>query len=100
MKIKFINFNGIKQYARVMYNDVKDSDKYKIEVAYNGKDIKTLLEYLFKLEKENKKQKEILDKIKEIFKDYGAKEDIVKISMYRITGEEVYTILELLEEIE
>lgn len=42
----------------------------------------------------------VLDKIKEIFKDYGVKENIVCYSMYRITGEEVYTILELLEEIE
>ena len=46
------------------------------------------------------KQKEVLDKIKEIFKDYGVKEDIVTYSNYNITGEEVYTILELLEEIE
>lgn len=46
------------------------------------------------------KYKEVLDKIKEIFKDYGVKEDIVTYSMYQITGEEVYTILELLEKIE
>lgn len=52
------------------------------------------------LEKQLNKQKEVLDKIKEIFKDYGVKEDIVTYSMYQITGEEVYTILELLEEIE
>jgi hypothetical protein len=51
MKVEFINFNGIKEYARVMYNDVKDADKYRIDVAYNGKDIKALLEYLFELEK-------------------------------------------------
>jgi len=50
MEVKFINFNGIKEYARVMYNDVEDSDKYEIEVAYNGKDIKDLLDYLFNLE--------------------------------------------------
>ena len=48
----------------------------------------------------NIKYKEVLDKIKEIFKDYGDKEDIVGYSMYNITGEEVYIILELLEEIE
>lgn len=67
MKIDFINYNGIEQYARVMYNDVKDSDKYKVEVAYNGKDIKALLEYLFELEQKNKQLK---DKIKKL-KDYG-----------------------------
>jgi len=57
-------------------------------------------EYVKELKEENKKQKEVLDKIKEIFKDYGVKEDIVTYSMYQITGEEVYTILELLEEID
>lgn len=46
------------------------------------------------------KFKEVLDKIKEIFKDYGVKEDIVTYSNYNITGEEVYTILELLEKID
>lgn len=61
---------------------------------------KSKLQLIGEIAKENKKQKEVLNKLKEIFKDYGAKEDIVNISMYRITGEEVYTILELLEEIE
>ena len=50
MEVKFVKYNGIKGYSRVMYNDVKDADKYKIEVAYDGKDIKALLEYLFELE--------------------------------------------------
>ena len=49
-EIKFVKFNEIKEYARVMYNDVKDADKYKIEVVYNGRDVKELLEYLFELE--------------------------------------------------
>ena len=50
MNIKFVEYNGIKGYSRVMYNDVKDSDKYYIEIVYSGKDIKALLEYLFSLE--------------------------------------------------
>lgn len=62
MNIKFINYNGIKEYARVMYNDVKDADKYKIEVAYNGKDVKDLLEYLFKLESKIDKAIEYIEK--------------------------------------
>ena len=57
MNIKFIEYDGIKGYSRVMYNDVKDVDKYKIEVWYDGKDIKALLEYLF--EQENKIDKAI-----------------------------------------
>ena len=63
MNIIFINYNVIKGYARVMYNDVKDADKYKIEVAYNGKDVKDLLEYLFKLESKIDKANELLEEI-------------------------------------
>lgn len=101
MEIKFINFNGIEQYARVMYNDVKDSDKYKIEVAYSGKDIKALLEYLFKLEEENNKQKEVIDKIKKELEEpdiYGVDEDGYDDAYY----DKIYVrrIEELLEEIE
>lgn len=55
MNIKFIEYDGIKGYSRVMYNDVKDADKYNIEVAYNGKDIKALLEYLFEQEEKIEK---------------------------------------------
>lgn len=50
MNIKFIEYDGIKGYSRVMYNDVKDADKYRIDVTYDGKDIKALLEYLFEQE--------------------------------------------------
>lgn len=63
--IKFINFNGIQEYARVMYNDVKDADKYRIDVAYNGRDIKDLLEYLFNLEQEIERLKIIEEKYKD-----------------------------------
>ena len=52
MNIKFIEYEGIKGYTRVMYNDVKDADKENcfVDVAYSGKDIKAVLEYLFSLE--------------------------------------------------
>lgn len=62
MNIKFIEYNGIKGYSRIMYNDVKDADKYKIEVAYNGKDIKALLEYLFEQEQKIDKAIEYINK--------------------------------------
>jgi hypothetical protein len=55
---------------------------------------------IYCLQKENNKQKEVLDKIKEIFKDYGDKEDISGITMYYISGESLIHILELLEEID
>ena len=63
MNIEFVKYNGIKDYAKIMYNDVKKaSEDVKIEVCYDGKDIKALLEYLFMLEKQIENQAEITRK--------------------------------------
>ena len=78
-EVNFINFNGIEQYARVMYNDVKDSDKYRIEVAYNEKDIKALLEYLFSLEERIDKAIEYVDHLKANAPDEIVLDKILKI---------------------
>ena len=72
----------------------------QISKVFDGRIATKMKNIYLKKDKQLNKQKEVLDKIKEIFKDYGDKEDIVTYSMYQITGEEVYTILELLEEIE
>lgn len=63
--LKFIEFNGIEGYARVMYNDVKDADKYRIDVTYNGRDVKDLLEYLFKLEQQLEQKDNIINEVSE-----------------------------------
>ena len=68
-EIKFIKFNGIKEYARVMYNDVKDADKYKIDVAYNGRDVKHLLEYLFDIESQLQQKENIIEKVREYIEE-------------------------------
>ena len=68
-EIKFVEFNGIKEYARVMYNDVKDADKYRIEVAYNGRDVKDLLEYLFELEQKLQQKENIIKEVREYLKE-------------------------------
>ena len=65
MSIKIIEYNGISGYARVMYDDVKEADKYHTEVAYDGKDVKALLEYLFELEQEIERLKGLCDKYEE-----------------------------------
>ena len=58
-----------------MYNDVKDADKYKIEVTYDGKDIKALLEYLFELEERINKAIEYTKQIDDWdIKDFRRKE--------------------------
>ena len=64
-EVKFVEFNGIKEYARVIYNDVKDADKYRIEVAYNGRDVKDLLEYLFELEQKLQQKENIIKEVRE-----------------------------------
>ena len=52
-------------------------------------------EDLNKLALERNTYKIIIDKIKEIFKDYGNKEDISKITMYYILGESLIHILSI-----
>ena len=63
MSIKIIEYNGISGYARVMYDDVKEADKYHTEVAYDGKDVKALLEYLFELEQEIERLNNIINEL-------------------------------------
>ena len=78
-EIKFIKFNGIKEYARVMYNDVKDADKYRIDVAYNGRDVKDLLEYLFELEEEIERLNKSLEEQRHFYLEkLEEKENIIK----------------------
>lgn len=72
MKINFVKYDGISGYARVMYNDVKDSDINRIEVAYSGKDIKALLEYLFSLEEKINKAIEYIKEHIRIDEEYPA----------------------------
>lgn len=89
----------------------EDNDKlgyYKLQDDY------TKQSFYIWLDKEERKQydyedflldeldkyKNVIDKIKEIFKDYGDSENIVGYSMYNITGEDLLIIKELLEEVE
>ena len=76
MNIKFIEYDGISGYARVMYNDVKEADKYHTEVTYEGKDIKALLEYLFELEGEHEVSQMYLNNIIKAIEIYENKETV------------------------
>ena len=100
-EIKFVEFNGIKEYARVMYNDVKDADKHRIDVAYNGKDIKDLLEYLFEIETLLQQKENIIKEVrkwanKTIFY-FDFEEEITKHAfdlLYTKQGKELLEILD------
>lgn len=49
------------------------------------------------LEKENKRLNNIIKEVREIFKYYGNKEDIVGYAYYSITGESLLELLEILD---
>ena len=51
----------------------------------------------FQLYAENEMLHSIIKEVREIFKDYGEKEDIVGYTMYNITGEMLLKLLEILD---
>lgn len=55
-------------------------------------------EEIRKLKDQLQQKENIIKEVREIFKDYGEKEDIVGYSMYNITGEMLLKLLEILEE--
>lgn len=69
MEIKIINFNGVREYIDVMYYDTKAIEKgYQVQLAYDGYDIKRVIEYFYKVEQERDKYKSIVDELKEEIK--------------------------------
>lgn len=61
MKIKFTEYNGIEGYIELMKHDVEplnDPECTRLDLCYNGKDIKAVLDYITNLQQ----TKEILDK--------------------------------------
>ena len=65
----------------------KDASLEISNMAHIIEDLQTQLQ-----QKEN-----IIKEVREIFKDYGDKEDIVGYTMYNITGEMLITLLEILD---
>ena len=51
------------------------------------------------LKQENEWLHHIIKEVREIFKDYGVKEDIVGYSNYTISGEMLYKLLEILNKV-
>lgn len=60
---------------------------------------KTTFETWQKDIKENEQLHSIIKEAREIFKYYGAKEDIVGYSNYTITGEDLLNLLEILDKV-
>lgn len=61
-------------------------------------DINAVIEAHNILVDENAELKNIIKEVREIFKDYGEKEDIVGYTMYNITGEMLIKLLEILDD--
>ena len=60
--IKFIEYNGIEGYIDLMKHDVEplnNPECKEIELYYNGKDIKAVLDYITNLQEENNSLKQM-----------------------------------------
>ena len=71
-EIKFIEYNGIKGYIELMKHDVEplnNPECKSIELYYNGKDIKAVLDYITNLQEEIKILKEDRERLLSIIDD-------------------------------
>ena len=65
-EIKFIEYNGIEGYIELMKHDVEplnNPDCKKIELYYNGKDIKALLDYITNLQNQLEEKTYLYNKL-------------------------------------
>lgn len=63
-EIEFIEYNGIEGYIELMKHDIEplnNPECKKIELYYDGKDIKALLDYITNLQVENERLKQKLN---------------------------------------
>ena len=76
-------------------SDVRPFEEYKEMIKDMGKE--EMIRGLYDLSARVTKQENIIKEVREIFKDYGEKEDIVGYTMYNITGEMLIKLLEILD---
>lgn len=98
MEIKIINFNGVRQYIDVMYNDVKNVEKgYKIMVSYNGYDIKRVIDYFYKIEQEKQQLTDRINKAIEYIENNAYSSVSTMKVILHLECDEVYDLLEILK---
>lgn len=69
MKITFNEYNGIEGYIELMKHDVEslnDPECIRLDLCYNGKDIKAVLDYITNLQQRISKAIEYIEKNKQI----------------------------------
>lgn len=68
-----------------------------IGLTFPDKEEIELIDYVEELKDQLQQKENIIKEVREIFKDYGDKEDIVGYTMYNITGEMLIALLEILD---
>lgn len=87
-----LNEKQLSNEKEILTNIEKDK-----EIERLTKQNKALNEMYELTKKEYIRLNNIIKEVREIFKDYGEKEDIVGYSMYNITGEMLLKLLEILD---
>ena len=75
----------------------EEEDLKYLQTEYEENIITELIKKVEELQNQLQQKENIIKEVREIFKDYGDKEDIVGYTMYNITGEMLITLLEILE---
>ena len=92
-----VNYNDYKRILEENMRLIPENHKLKEEVERLTKQNKALNEMYELTKKEYIRLNNIIKEVREIFKDYGEKEDIVGYTMYNITGEMLIKLLEILD---
>lgn len=103
------NFYSLEELKRAKecYEDYQDGEEVYYFVGalrYACDEIERLNNDIKELFRENSNKEKVIiaqdntiKEVREIFKDYGGKEDIVGYTMYNITGEMLLKLLEILD---
>ena len=89
-----IDYDELKRYEDIetYYDEVQDYSKLIQELQCDRVEV---LKQIVNKNKEIERLNNIIEEVREIFKDYGDKEDIVGYTMYNITGEQLINILDI-----
>lgn len=78
-------------------DEIKEIELGRNNSKYLFEEIERQKEIIRQLDIKNLELTTIIKEVREIFKDYGEKEDIVGYTMYNITGEMLLKLLEILD---
>lgn len=91
---KFYEVLNREEIIRLTIEEKKRADR---NAKLLDKSINKNRELIEEKDKEIERLNNIIKEVREIFKDYGDKEDIVGYTMYNITGEMLIALLDILD---